>query len=311
MNQSVTESGASRGSPAPAVYSSLVEGTRKRRRLEFLRSVLETRLTFPSIIILALVVFMALTADIIAPYDPNFGDYAAVTEGPSSTHWLGTDDLGRDVLSRLIFGSRVSLQVGLIAVGIAVSAGTTLGLIAGYAGGIIDEVIMRINDALQAFPSLVLALAITAALGPSINNAMIAIGVVSTPIMARLARGQTLTTRETEYVAAARVIGARPIRIMARHILPNIAAPIIVQATLLIAVAIIIEASLSFLGVGVRPPTATWGGMLRTGQQYLGVAPWLGFTPGVAIFFTVLAFNFLGDGLRRALDPRLMDRRQA
>lgn len=281
---------------------------RKPRKFDFAYRILETRLTLPSLLILGFVIFLALSADLIAPYDPSFGDYTRITESPSTTHWLGTDDLGRDVLSRLIYGSRVSLQVGLIAIGIAVGTGTTFGVIAGYVGGLVDELIMRVNDALQAFPSLVLALAITAALGPSAVNAMIAIGVVSTPIMARLARGQTLTVRENDYVAAARTLGARPRRIVARHILPNIVAPIIVQATLLVAVAIIIEASLSFLGVGVQPPTATWGGMLRTGQQYLTVAPWLGFVPGAAIFVTVLAINFLGDGLRRALDPRLRAR---
>jgi peptide/nickel transport system permease protein len=294
--------------PSSPAANALAPQERRRRRFDFLKRVLETRLTVPSLVVLSVVIVAAVLADVIAPFDPTFGDYTRVTEGPSSTHWLGTDDLGRDVLSRLIFGARVSLQVGLIAVGIAVGVGTTLGVVAGYVGGYTDEVIMRINDALQAFPSLVLALAITAALGPSASNAMIAIGVVSTPIMARLARGQTLTVRENDYVSAARTLGARPRRIVARHILPNVIAPIIVQATLLVAVAIIIEASLSFLGVGVRPPTPTWGGMLRTGQQYLGVAPWLGFVPGVAIFLTVLSFNFLGDGLRRALDPRLRSR---
>jgi peptide/nickel transport system permease protein len=293
------------GKPTQQALSAFASQRRERSRLDFLWRVLETRLTLPSLIIVLLVVFLALTANIVAPHDPNFGDYTRVTEPPSRDHWLGTDDLGRDVLSRIIFGTRVSLQVGLIAVGIAVGAGTTFGLIAGYVGGKPDEVIMRFLDALQAFPSLVLALAITAALGPSATNAMIAIGVVSTPIMARLTRGQTLTIRENDYVAAAYLLGAKPKRIMVRHILPNVAAPIIVQATLLVAVAIIIEASLSFLGVGVRPPTPTWGGMLRTGQQYLNAAPWLGFAPGIAIFLTVLAINFLGDGLRRALDPRL------
>lgn len=284
---------------------------RKRSRLDFLWRVLETRLTLPSIIILGIVILLALSANLVAPYDPTEGDYSAVTQSPSSTHLLGTDDLGRDILSRLIFGARVSLQVGLVAVGIAVGIGTTAGVVAGYAGGRVDNAIMRVSDSFQAFPSLVLALSITAALGPSAVNAMIAIGIVSTPIMARLARGQTLTVRENEFVAAAILLGARPRRIILRHILPNVVAPVIVQATLLVAVAIIIEASLSFLGVGVTPPTPTWGGMLRTGQQYLAVAPWLGFVPGIAIFVTVLSINFLGDGLRRALDPRLRSRGSA
>jgi peptide/nickel transport system permease protein len=269
---------------------------------------LETRLVGTGLGISALVVLCALFAGLIAPYDPNVQDYLALTEPPSAAHLLGTDDLGRDVLSRIIYGSRVSLQVGIIAVGIAVGLGVTLGLVSGYVGGLVDDVLMRLIDAVQAFPGLILALAITAALGPSIGNAMIAIGVVSTPVMARLTRSQTLTVREREYTLAAQVIGASPLAIMVRHIWPNVTAPIIVQSTLLVATAIVTEAALSFLGVGVKPPTPSWGSMLRTGSQYLEVAPWIAFAPGVTIFLTVLAFNFVGDGLRRALDPRLMSR---
>ena len=276
-------------------------------------NVLETRLVGTGLWILGIVVFCALFADVIAPHDPNEQDYLAITEGPSAAHWLGTDDLGRDILSRIIYGSRVSLQVGVIAVGIAVALGVSLGLLAGYAGGTVDDVTMRIMDAVQAFPGLILALGITAALGPPgaiDRHAMIAIGIVATPAIARLTRAQCLTIREREFVHAARVIGASPLKIISRHIWPNVTAPIIVQATLLVATAILTEASLSFLGVGVKPPTATWGSMLRTGSQYLEVAPWLAFAPGVAIFATVLAFNFVGDGLRRALDPRLLSRRR-
>lgn len=279
------------------------------RALRLLTQVLATRLAGAGLAILGLVCVAALGAPLLAPYAPNDQDYLALTQGPGGAHWLGTDDLGRDVLSRLIYGSRVSLQVGIIAVGIALTIGVSLGLLAGYAGGFVDTVITRFTDAVQAFPGLILALAITAALGPGIGNAMIAIGFVSTPAIARLTRGQTLSIREREYVEAARVLGAPPLRIMARHIWPNVTAPIIVQATLLIASAIVTEASLSFLGVGVQPPTASWGAMLRTGSQYLEVAPWMGFAPGVAIFLTVLAFNFVGDGLRQALDPRLGGRR--
>ena len=281
--------------------------TRARR---FLSNVLETRLVGTGLWILAIVVFCALFADLISPYAPNEQDYLAITEAPTAAHPLGTDDLGRDILSRIIYGSRVSLMVGVIAVGIAVVLGVTIGLLAGYAGGAIDDVSMRIIDAVQAFPGLILALGITAALGPGIEKAMIAIGIVATPAIARLTRAQCLTIREREFVAAARVIGASPLSIVGRHVWPNVTAPIIVQATLLVATAILTEASLSFLGVGVKPPTATWGSMLRTGSQYLEVAPWLAFAPGVAIFATVLAFNFVGDGLRRALDPRLMSRRR-
>jgi peptide/nickel transport system permease protein len=281
------------------------------RTVRFLRQVLETRLVGTGLTISGIVIFMALFADLISIHDPIFQDYSALTEAPSAVHLLGTDDIGRDVLARIIYGSRVSLQVGLIAVGIAVSIGVSLGLVAGYLGGWVDDVLMRIVDAVQAFPGLILALAITAALGPSIGNAMIAIGVVAAPGIARLTRGQALSVRERDFVSAARVIGVSPFWIMVRHIWPNVTAPIIVQATLLMANAITTEASLSFLGVGVKPPTPSWGAMLRTGSQYLEVAPWLAFAPGVAIFATVLAFNFVGDGLRRAFDPRLSSQRNA
>ena len=269
----------------------------------------ETRLAGTGLSISMLVLVCALAAPLLAPYDPNEQDYLALTDPPSGAHWLGTDDLGRDVLSRLIYGSRVSLEVGLIAVGIALGVGVGIGLVTGYAGGLLDDVLMRVVDAVQAFPSLILALAITAALGPSIGNAMLAIGFVATPGMARLTRGQTLSIREREYIAAARVCGATPLVIMRNHILPNVSAPIIVQATLLMGTAIVTEAALSFLGVGVQPPTPSWGAMLRTGSQYLEVAPWIGMASGAAIFVTVLAFNFVGDGLRRALDPRLAARK--
>ena len=281
------------------------------RFLIFAREVLRTRLVGTGLAVSAIVIFCAIFADVISPYDPNLQDYTAFTAPPSAEHLLGTDDLGRDVLSRIIHGTRVSLQVGIIAVGIAVTLGVTLGLVSGYSGGWVDDVIMRLIDAVQAFPGLILALAITAALGPGIGNAMIAIGFVSTPGFARLTRGQTLSVRERDFVAAARVLGISPLRIMFRHIWPNVTAPIIVQATLMMASAIVTEASLSFLGVGVKPPTPSWGAMLRTGSQYLEVAPWIGIAPGVAIFLTVLAFNFVGDGLRRALDPRLASRRRA
>ena len=282
--------------------------TRSRR---FFGVVLETRLVGTGLWILGLVLFCAIFANVISPYARDEQDYLAITEAPTLAHPLGTDDLGRDILTRIIYGSRISLQVGVVAVGIALALGVSLGLLAGYTGGKIDDISMRVVDAVQAFPGLILALGITAALGPSIRNAMIAIGIVSMPAIARLTRAQVLSIREREFVHAARVIGASPLAIVVRHIWPNVTAPIIVQATLLVASAILTEASLSFLGVGVRPPEPSWGSMLRTGSQYLEVAPWLAFAPGVAIFATVLAFNFVGDGLRRALDPRLMSRRKA
>ncbi len=284
------------------VASALYRGRRLFAR------VLETRLVGTGLAILGIVLFCAIFADFISPYSPIDQDYLAITEAPSAAHPLGTDDLGRDVLSRIIYGSRVSIEVGVIAVGIAVSLGVTLGLLAGYKSGLVDDVVMRIVDALQAFPGLVLALGIAAALGPGIGNAMIAIGVVATPAIARLTRAQSLSVREREFVQAAQVIGASPFAIITRHIWPNVTAPIIVQATLLVGTAIVTEAGLSFLGVGVVPPTPSWGSMIRIGSQYLEVAPWIAFAPGVAIFATVLAFNFVGDGLRRALDPRLMAR---
>ena len=278
------------------------------RRFPVLRRLRQTRLVSFGLVVLGLVVICAVFAPMISPYDPLKQDYLAIAQPPSPAHWLGTDDLGRDVLSRVIYGSRVSLQVGAISVAIAVTLGAVLGLLSGYLGGVVDEVIMRFVDAVQAFPGLILALGLTAALGPSIRNVMIAIGFISSPTIARLARAQTLSIRESEYVAASRISGASASRIIARHIWPNATSPLTVQATLLVATAIVTEASLSFLGVGVQPPTPSWGSMLRTGSQYLEVAPWLAFAPGLAIFVTVLSFNFIGDGLRQALDPRLAGR---
>ena len=280
------------------------------RSVAFVRTLLETRLAGAGLVISGVLLLCALSAPLLAPYDPNEQDYLAITEPPSIVHPLGTDDIGRDVLSRIVYGSRVSLEVGLIAVGMAIAVGVSLGLVAGYAGGLIDDVIMRVVDAVQAFPNLILALAITAALGPNIGNAMLAIGFVAAPGIARLTRGQTLSIREREFVAAARVCGATPLDIVRHHIWPNVTAPIVVQGTLLLGTAIVTEAALSFLGVGVRPPTPSWGAMLRTGSQYLEVAPWIGISSGAAIFVTVLAFNFVGDGLRRALDPRLAGRKR-
>jgi peptide/nickel transport system permease protein len=253
-------------------------------------------------------VLLALTADILTPYDPNEQHYAWVLKPPSADFPLGTDDLGRDVYSRIAYGSRISLEVGVIAVSIGVLVGTLVGLASGYYGGLLEDVLMRTMDALRAFPALVLALSINAVLGPGIGNVMIAVGVVSVPTFARLAHGQVLSVREREYVTAARVSGVGAWRMMLVHILPNIASPIIVQASLGAAFAILAEAGLSFLGLGVRPPTPSWGSLLRTGYQYLNAAPWLALAPGAAIFLAVLAFNLLGDGLRQALDPRLKER---
>jgi len=260
------------------------------------------------LIIVALVALTAALADLIAPYNPSQIQPVGVLSAPNQLHLLGTDAIGRDVLSRIILGSRVSILAGAVSVGVALSLGVLIGLVAGYNGGWIDDVLMRMVDALYSFPALLLALAITAILGPGLTNVMLAIGIVFTPAFARLVRGQALSVRERDFVTAARVTGAGPWRIMGRHIWPNITAPIIVQASLQVAAAIVIEAGLSFLGLGVQPPAPSWGSMLKEGYQYMEQAPWLAFAPGAAIFVTVLAFNLFGDGLRHALDPRLSRR---
>jgi peptide/nickel transport system permease protein len=266
---------------------------------------LQTRGAGFGLVVVALVLFVAVSADVIAPYNPNQPQQAGVLAAPALAHWLGTDQLGRDVLSRIIHGTRTSVQAGVVSVGFALIVGVSIGLLAGYHGGWIDDVLVLLVDALWSFPTLVLALAIAASLGPGLTNAMLAIGVVFTPIFARLVRAQTLSVRDRDFVTAARTLGAGPGRIMLRHIWPNVTAPIIVQTSLLVASAIVVEAALSFLGLGIEPPTSSWGSMLKVGYQYMQQAPWLSFAPGAAIFVTVLAFNLLGDGLRRGLDPRL------
>jgi ABC-type dipeptide/oligopeptide/nickel transport system permease subunit len=269
----------------------------------------KNRGVIPSLVLLTVLSLSALLAPVLAPHDPIKPNLAGgVLQPPSVVHWFGTDELGRDVFSRLLYGSQISLSVGLISVGIALGLGITLGLLAGYFRGKVDAVIMRVMDAFLAFPSLVLALAITAVLGASLGNAMIAIGLVAMPTYARLVRGQVMAVSSREFVEAAHALGARDKRIMLIHILPNIMAPIIVQSTLNVATAILSEAGLSFLGLGVQPPTPSWGSMIAQGRSYLEIAPWMIFVPGTAIFLVVLAFNFLGDGLRDALDPRMKNR---
>ena len=291
----------------PTLHANVVQyemGNVERAR-SILASLLRVRGAILGLGVLIVLIVLALGADVIAPHDPNLQMYVDVLQPPSTTYPFGTDDLGRDVLSRIIHGSRVSLEVGLISIGLALVGGVPLGLIAGYIGGRVDDALMRIMDAVFAFPALVLALAITAALGMGIGNAMIAIGLVQVPVFARLVRGQVLSIRERDYVAAAKLLGATPWRIMRDHIWPNVTAPVIVQSSLGVTTAIITEASLSFLGVGVRPPTPSWGSMLSQGYQYLETAPWLAAASGATIFVTVLGLNFFGDGLRAMLDPRL------
>jgi len=249
-------------------------------------------------------VVVALAASLLAPYDPLATDWRLVRKPPSTLHLFGTDDLGRDVLARVIWGARASLMAGLVSVSIALSLAVPLGLVSGYLGGAVDGLLMRIVDAMLAIPFLVLAIALAAFLGPSLTNAMIAIGVVQTPIFTRLTRGQALAVKHEDYIEAARAIGNPDHRILLRHILPNIMAPILVQATLAIPGAILAEAALSFLGLGQQPPAPSWGSMLNTATHFISQAPWMAVWPGLAIFSLVLSFNLLGDGLRDALDPR-------
>jgi peptide/nickel transport system permease protein len=256
------------------------------------------------LVFVVVLVLLAVLAPWIAPYDPTATSFSTVRKPPSWVHWFGTDEVGRDVLSRILFGARASLSAGLVSVGIAVGAGVPLGLLAGYAGGWIDAVLSRVVDAMLAIPFLILAIALAAFLGPSLSNAMIAIGVTATPVFIRLTRGQTLGAKVEDYVEAARAVGNPHWRIALRHVLPNIVPPLLVQASLAIAGAIIAEAALSFLGLGQQPPAPSWGSMLNTAQRFIAQAPWMAFWPGFAIFFAVLSFNLLGDGLRDALDPR-------
>jgi len=249
-------------------------------------------------------VVVALAAPLLAPYDPLATDWRLVRKPPSTLHLFGTDDLGRDVLARLIWGARASLMAGLVSVSIALSLAVPLGLVSGYLGGAVDGLLMRIVDAMLAIPFLVLAIALAAFLGPSLTNAMIAIGAVQTPIFTRLTRGQALAVKHEDYIEAARAVGNPDHRILLRHILPNIMAPILVQATLAIPGAILAEAALSFLGLGQQPPAPSWGSMLNIATHFISQAPWMAVWPGLAIFSLVLSFNLLGDGLRDALDPR-------
>jgi peptide/nickel transport system permease protein len=256
------------------------------------------------LVVIAVFVALAVFAPLISPYDPAAQSWTSVRKAPSALHWFGTDDVGRDVLARIIYGAQASLLAGVISVAIAVSIGVPLGLIAGYLGGWIDMLLSRITDAMLAVPFLILAIALAAFLGPSLGNAMIAIGVTTTPIFVRLTRGQVMAVKVEDYIEAARAIGNPRWRIALFHILPNILPALLVQATLSIAAAIIAEAALSFLGLGQQPPAPSWGSMLNSAQRFLTNAPWMAVWPGLAIFLTVLSFNLVGDGLRDALDPK-------
>ena len=249
-------------------------------------------------------VLLAIFAPWVAPYDPIATSWSAIRKAPSAAHWFGTDEIGRDVLSRVIFGARASLLAGVVSVSIAMALGVPIGLLAGYAGRWPDALISRMTDAMLATPFLILAIALAAFLGPSLTNAMIAIGVSATPIFIRLTRASVLSVKVEDYVEAARAVGNSHLRIAVRHVLPNVLPPLIVQATLTVAAAVIAEASLSFLGLGQQPPEPSWGSMLNTAKNYVENAPWMAVWPGLSIFALVLSFNLLGDGLRDALDPR-------
>ncbi|CCD99365.1 putative ABC transporter permease protein; dipeptide transport protein [Bradyrhizobium sp. STM 3809] len=254
--------------------------------------------------LITIFILLAVSAPLVAPYDPIKTSWTLVRKAPSAAHWFGTDDLGRDVLARVIYGARASLLAGAISVVIALSIGVPIGMLAGYRGGFIDALISRITDAMLACPFLILAIALAAFLGPSLGNAMIAIGISATPIFVRLTRGEVLSVKVEEYVEAARSVGDTDLQIAVRHILPNIMPALLVQATLSVAAAIIAEAALSFLGLGQQPPAPSWGSMLNAAQRFLTNAPWMAIWPGLAIFLVVLSLNLLGDGLRDALDPQ-------
>ena len=280
---------------------------RRDRRGAFLlaRRFARNRLALAGAVVFVAVVLVATAAPWIAPYSPSKTDFTAYLQPPGAgRHLLGTDELGRDVFSRIVFGSRASLEAGIIAVGLGMSAGVPLGLVAGFYRGRLEDVLMRFTDAMLCFPQLVLSLAVAAVLGPGLGKAMIAIAVVLMPVFMRLMRAQVLAEREREYVDAARVMGAADRRIIWRHLLPNSVAPLVVQGSLNVAGAIITEATLSFLGLGTQPPTPSWGSMLNAAQQYLTQAPWLSIWPGVAIAVTVFAVNVAGDGIREIWDPR-------
>ena len=276
---------------------------RSPARLAWARFV-RRRAAVAGLVVIGLFVFAAILAPWIAPYDPIATSWSAVRKAPSAAHWLGTDENGRDVLARVIFGARASMLAGVVSVLIAAGIGVPAGLLAGFVGGWIDAVLSRIVDAMLACPFLILAIALAAFLGPDLKNAMIAIGVTAAPVFMRVSRGAAMDVAGNDYVEAARALGNPPWRVALRHVLPNILPPVLVQGTLAIAAAIIAEASLSFLGVGQQPPAPSWGSMLNAAQRFLIQAPWLAVFPGLAIFLCVLSFNLVGDGLRDALDPR-------
>ena len=284
----------------------VTEDAKKRSQwLEVWRRLKQNKSAMVGLGIILVLIFSALLADIIAPFGIDDQNLMNALQKPNSTHWFGTDNFGRDIFSRVVHGSRISLQVGFIAVGIAMITGGILGAIAGYYGGKLDNFIMRMMDILLAIPSILLAISIVAALGPGLSNVMIAVGISSIPSYSRIVRASVLTLKDQEFVEAARAVGANDVRIIGRHIIPNSMAPIIVQATLGVAGAILSAAGLSFIGLGIQPPTPEWGAMLSSGRQFIRDYPHMTAFPGLAIMITIFGLNLLGDGLRDALDPRL------
>lgn len=305
MSESMRAASAASASATPTRM--LVEGARAgepglRTRLGRLAS--RNPIGVLGLAVLLVVVFLAIFAGQIAPFDPAAQPAERLT-APNQTYLFGTDEFGRDVFSRVVWGTRISLYVGVVSVAIALIIGVNLGLISGYYGGWADSIIMRVVDVLFAFPTIILAITITGILGPSLTNATIAIGLVYAPVFARVTRGPVLSVINLDYVEAARTVGASDRRIILRYVLPNIAAPLIVQTTLALSTAILAEAALSYLGLGTQPPAPSWGTMLGTGRKFLELSPWIAIFPGLAIMITVLAFNLMGDGLRDVLDPRL------
>lgn len=285
---------------------SVVNATQASQNISvmFVHKLLQQKLAWIGLLICLVVILAAIFAEFLAPYDPSESHYEAILSAPSAQFWLGTDEIGRDILSRVIYGARVSIQVALVSIALAIVLGSMLGMIAGYFGGWIDHVVMRVMDGMLAFPMLVLALGIIAVLGPSLLNTTLAITIINVPSFARLVRAQVLVVRKLDFVLAARALGAGDLRIMLRHVWPSVVGNLIVYASLRASTAIITESSLSFLGLGAQPPTPSWGQMLSTAMQYWD-AWWMSVFPGIAIFITVIALNFLGDSLRDTLDARL------
>ncbi|BBK41464.1 ABC transporter permease [Allostella vacuolata] len=279
-------------------------GEAPRDRFRAWRRLRRRKAAMVGLAVFAAFILLALAAPWVAPYDPLKTNFLLVRKPPSGLHWFGTDEIGRDVLSRVLWGARASLLAGVVSVTIAVAIGVPLGLLSGYARGWVDGLLMRVTDGLLACPGLILAIAMAAFLGPSLTNAMIAIGITAMPVFIRLTRGQVLAVTVEDYVEAARALGNPPMRIALRHVLPNILPPILVQATLAMAAAILAEAALSFLGLGQQPPAPSWGSMLNVARNFIGQAPWMSWWPGLAIVAVVLSLNLLGDGLRDAFDPK-------